>query len=70
MSIDLTEYKNISKIIFWSIAINIFCVILLHFKTIDDFLVTNFGFSYRTIFLWLSRRNNCLLPISKQGQRN
>jgi len=43
MSIDLTEYKNISKILFWSKGLNVASVLALHYYRIDNFLIQNFG---------------------------
>jgi len=43
MSIDLTEYKNISRILFWSMGLNTSFVLALHFNPIDNYLSINFG---------------------------
>ena len=47
MNIDLTEYKNISKILFWSMGLNVAIVILLHFHLIDEYIIQNFGYILR-----------------------
>lgn len=44
MKIDLNEYKNISRVIFWSFAINIIAIITLHYKPIEELLLDNFGY--------------------------
>lgn len=43
MGIDLTEYKNIARILFWSMALNAIFILALHFNTIDEYLTINFG---------------------------
>jgi magnesium-transporting ATPase (P-type) len=47
MTIDLTEYKNISRILFLSMGLNVIIVISLHYLPFDNFLSENFGYVVR-----------------------
>lgn len=47
MNIDLKEYRHISRILFWSIGLNIFIVLALHYHPFDDFITQDFGFITR-----------------------
>ncbi|HEY5462625.1 MAG TPA: hypothetical protein VIJ95_05155 [Hanamia sp.] len=47
MSIDLAEYKKISKVLFWSMGLNAAFLLALHFEPIDNYLSVNFGYIVR-----------------------
>lgn len=43
MKLDLSEYKKIASIIFWSFLINIICVLALNLKMLESYILEYFG---------------------------